>query len=828
MAPPPGPASARATQRLAFPGPLVAGQAQEERLRRVPLFARATSAMLHDIALRMQPASFRAGETICRENDAADQFYLVEAGTLSVATRFGTSSREVARLGAGQFFGEVALLGGARRSATVSATTEAQIWALAVQSFSALMVADPLLAAAISAGAKDREQRSEPSAYEVQHRNLADLLQERAELRLGSDRSNDIVLDGPRVSPFHAVVRKDGTGYQLSDLASSVGTFVNGARVGTTVLKDGDEIWIGHVRFVFDAAELAQISESRGVRIDASGLCRDVKGGKRILHDVGLTILPGELVALVGGSGAGKSTLLDALSGVRPATSGQVLYDGRDYYANLPLYRKALGYVPQDDIIHTDLPLRRTLLHAARLRLPPGTSKAQLDSRVDSALEQLGLIGQADTKVSSVSGGQRKRCSIGVELLTQPSVFFLDEPTSGLDPATDAQMMRLLRSLADAGDTVLVTTHATKNVMLCDKVVFLARGGHLAFVGPPAQALVYFQTESFDEIYERIADEELPAVWAERFQASMASEQVRQQALSGASSALGSGSPPSGGRGPWRALRESVHQYRVLSAREADINFHSKAVLAPLVAQPIIMTVLLLALFPSGVFGDADNLSRPLQLVLLLTFTSYIVGLLSSVLSIVKEAPIFLRERLVGIGVTPYVLSKVTFLGPAVLVRAVFMVLVLRLTNRLPSASWSFYWPLLVTTALVGLAAMTVGLMTSAVARTSQQATDFLSIWIMPQVLFSGALFAVPTMNIVGRWIADLTVTRWAFEAGANDTGLLALFHDAGTPAGESLRRQYASSFTLDRLGHWGVLLVFVIVPFVIARIVLGRRSAPR
>ncbi len=803
-------------------------QPEADQLRSVPLFTRVDSpSLLADVAARMRLVSLAAGGTVFREGDMSTDFYLVRSGTVGVSTDLGGRVRQLARVGPGQFFGEIALLGGGRRSATVTATTDVELWVLSAQAFAQLQLSAPALAAQVATEAQQRKQHSKTLAYEVQRYHLADLLESRASLTLGRDASNTVTLESPQVSPFHAVIGRDGTGYTLTDLDSTTGTFVNGSRIHTAQLADGDELWIGDERLAYDAGQLAQVNESRGVRIDARGLCRDVKGGKRILHDIDLTILPGELVALVGGSGAGKSTLLDALSGVRPATSGGVLYDGRDYYANLPFYRKTLGYVPQDDIIHTDLPLRRTLLYAARLRLPLGTPRAELDTRVDAALEQLALTGQADVQVAKLSGGQRKRCSMGVELLTQPRAFFLDEPTSGLDPATDAQMMRLLRRIADVGDTVLVTTHATKSVMLCDKVVFLARGGHLAFVGPPARALAYFGTSSFDEIYDRLADEDTPEEWAERFRTSPDMDTVREQQVAQPTPTVGDTSG-GGHRSPLPALREAFRQFRVLTARTTDISVHNPAVLMPLIVLPLVSTLLLLALFPSNVFSDKSHLSRPLQVILLLTFTTFLSGLLTGILAIVKELPIFLRERMVGVGVTPYLLSKATFLGPVVALQAAVMVGILRVTNRLPADGWSFYGPLLLTTVLVGLAAMAAALFTSAVSRTPQQATDFLSIWIMPQMLFSGALFAVPTMTIVGRLLADITVVRFAFEANAEHTGLLKLFRDSGTPAGQSLTSDYGSSFTIDRLTHWGILVVFIVVPLVAARVILAKRAQTR
>jgi len=202
------------------------------------------------------------------------------------------------------------------------------------------------------------------------------------------------------------------------------------------------------------------VQPKAGVRIDARGLTRRV-GTATILGDVSLGIEPGEVVGIAGGSGTGKTTLLEALGGVRPADSGTVQFDSVDVYSHLDAFRTALGYVPQDDIIHAELPLRSTLRYSARLRLAASTGAVEIDAAIDDAMRALDMQHRARVRVGALSGGQRKRASIAVELLTKPRVFFLDEPTSGLDPATGAELMQVLRKLAkEEGATVVLTTHS--------------------------------------------------------------------------------------------------------------------------------------------------------------------------------------------------------------------------------------------------------------------------------------------------------------------------------------------------------------------------------
>src|SRR5262249_32093625 len=195
------------------------------------------------------------------------------------------------------------------------------------------------------------------------------------------------------------------------------------------------------------------------------------------------------------------------------------------------LFRGEIGYVPQRDIVHMELTPQSALDYAAQLRMPPDTTRAERQGRVQEVLADLDLGERKSAPISQLSGGQLKRVSIGVELLTKPRLFFLDEPMSGLDPGTEYEMMKLLRQLADQGRTVVLITHATKNVMLCDKVAFLARGGYLSYFGPPDAALAYFdqyrtarerreKEMEFDDIYSILDDPRrgTPAEWAARFE----------------------------------------------------------------------------------------------------------------------------------------------------------------------------------------------------------------------------------------------------------------------------------------------------------------------
>ncbi|MCW2813086.1 MAG: hypothetical protein JWN84_541, partial [Nocardioides sp.] len=329
---------------------------------------------------------------------------------------------------------------------------------------------------------------------------------------IGRDRSNDIVLDDPLASRFHC--RLDlGTPAVLHDLGSFNGVFVNGGRVvGAAALQPGFEVIVGNQTFRWDGAQLVSSATQHEFTLYADGLSVVVDGGKRLLEDVSCTLAPSSLTAVIGPSGAGKSTLLGALTGLRPATHGRVIWQGHDLYAHYDQLRFQIGLVPQQDIQHPQLKVRQALSYAAELRLPPDTRPEERDQRVRAVAGQLQLQERLDHRIGSqLSGGQRKRVSIATELLTAPPLLFLDEPTSGLDPGLDLEVMKQLRTLADEGRVVVVVTHSVLALDVCDNVMVLAPGGRIAYFGPPAGVLDHFGVPSYPMVFD-LLDE--PDLWS--------------------------------------------------------------------------------------------------------------------------------------------------------------------------------------------------------------------------------------------------------------------------------------------------------------------------
>ncbi len=552
-----------------------------------------------------------------------------------------------------------------------------------------------------------------------------------------------------------------------------------------------------------------------GIGVEVDDLHRQVRGrhGQRVtlLDAVSFTLSAGELVAIVGPSGAGKTTVLEAIAGITPPTSGTVRFDGIDLYENPATFRSVLGYVPQDDIVHTDLPLQRMLRYGARLRLPSATGAAEVDAAVSGAIDAVGLTGQADVRVGSLSGGQRKRASIAVELLTDPRVFFLDEPTSGLDPVTSAELVVHLRRLADQSATVVFTTHSAEDLAVCDRVVFMARGGRVGFVGTIDDALEHFGVRSVPELYH---------------------------CLAGSDCATFPGGTGGTGRAPVReagprdvAIRPAASgltQWGVLTRRTFETLLRNRLTLAILLGSPALVIAMFAILFRPGAFDPRHP--SPSSMVMVgfwIVFAAFFFGLTYGLLQICTERTILQRERVVGLRLDAYVASKVTVLAPFLLLVVGAMLAVLRVLDRLPGRPTSTYASIGVSLFLSAIAALGLGLLASAAVGTVTQATLALPMLCFPAVLFSGAILPVHLMARAGAALSAVIPTRWAFEAVGHDLGAQRILATGHSPLGPPLLASYGDAGTHSSGMYWAILATFAVV-FLVATWRLLVRSTRR
>ena len=662
-------------------------------------------------------------------------------------------------------------------------------------------------------------------------------------IRLGRSEGNDFVLDVPTVSRDHAALSRTATGDYLLENFSPNGVFVDRQQVDKTApMAIGSILQIGPYTFVLRADALAIVDRGENIRLDVDRVTKVVKLQNKqhlcLLNDVNLAIEPGQFVALVGGSGAGKSTLMKTLLGIEQPTAGMVYLNGDNLVDNFNIYRNTIGYVPQSDIVHTNLTVREVLYYAAQMRLPPDTD---IEATIVKTLGQIELEQRQHNLVKNLSGGQLKRVSIGVELLADPKLFFLDEPTSGLDPGLDKKMMQLLRELADRGRTIIVVTHATSNINLCDRVAFMGLGGNLCYFGPPDVANDFFQVPSqdFADIYIQLETADACIDTATRFQASEYYQDYVKERLSLPSSPIDSHRamlPP-----PARIKQSFFKQLQILSRRYIQLIGRDPVYLGlSLLTAPIGILLVWVATKdtlqdPSKVFDAGNNplltpfigspsLNRAgmaLKILFVFTCANVWVGLASSLQEIIKESAIYLRERLVNLGLFAYVSSKLLTLGGLAIAQTLLISAIVLICFKHPEpvaelAPINWYLGLIITTFLSILDAICLGLMVSASVKNSSQANSALPLLLLPQIIFAGVLFGLDKVA-VGKFISWLTISRWSIGAYGTLIDLNILIPTSKNDAGIDFSQVMSASTVYDtnwkNLGlNWGMLLLQSVV----------------
>jgi ABC transport system ATP-binding/permease protein len=587
---------------------------------------------------------------------------------------------------------------------------------------------------------------------------------------IGRAPENNVVLDDLLVSRRHAVLRRSDNRWELVDSNSANGTYVNGNRITSAVIGPDDVVGIGHQLLHLVGDRLVEHVDAGDVSYEATNLRVVTNKGKVLLADVSFALPERCFLAVVGPSGAGKSTLLGALTGFRPAGSGAVQYDGRDLYENYAELRHRIGFVPQDNILHTPLTVRRALNYAARLRFPQDVSAEERDQRIEEVLGELGLAAHADQRIDSLSGGQCKRTSVALELLTKPSLLFLDEPTSGLDPGYEKSVMQTLRGLANDGRSVVVVTHSTAQLNLCDRLLILAPGGRLAYFGPPQQALTYFGSSDFADLFN-LLEHDTTTDWTDRFVAS-----PLHDALTGPRPAQQLAPPVA----PAKPVRQqsAFAQFVTLSRRylaviAADRQYSLTLLLLPL----------LLSLFAHAVPGKAGlsiakaiglRVMQPSQLLVLLIIGGALMGCAASIREIVKERAIYQREHGIGLSRSAYLFSKLVVL--TVITSLQGLILGLLGGVLLPPADQSVVipWPrveVAVAVVAVTVVSMIIGLLISATIGNADRGMPLLVLVVMAELVLSGGMFGVKG-RVPLEYLAWLSPSRWAYAMGASTVDL--------------------------------------------------------
>jgi ABC-type multidrug transport system ATPase subunit len=588
---------------------------------------------------------------------------------------------------------------------------------------------------------------------------------------IGRATDNDIVIPDVLASRHHATLVPNSEGVKILDARSINGTFVNGTRADQALLREGDVVTIGNIDLVFHHSTLVRRTETEaatrtgGLEVRHIGLT--IEHARTLLKNVSFSARPSTLTAVIGPSGAGKSTLAKVIAGTKNPTRGKVSFEGHDIHAEYASLRSRIGMVPQDDVVHSQLTVKQALGYAAELRLPPDTTKQDRRQVIAQVLDELEMTPHARTRVDRLSGGQRKRASVAMELLTGPSLLILDEPTSGLDPALDRQVMTMLRQLADAGRTVVVVTHSLTYLDVCDQVLLLAPGGKTAFCGPPSGIGRALGMTNWADIFAKVGADP-----------DAANRRFLEQA----------NSPP---RPPETEkpsdLGKPVHtslwrQFSTIGRRQVRLVMSDRGYFVFLGLLPFIVGVLSLAVPGTVGFGIpnpiGDAPSEPIQILVLLTMGAVFMGTALTIRDLIGERAIFRREQAVGLSATAYLLAKIWVYSTAAIIQSAILVAIVVYGKGGPTRG-----DVVVGNASVGLflnvagtsvAGAVLGLALSALARSNEQIMPMLVVLVISQLVFCGGMIPVAHRLLVDQ-LSWFTPARWGFAASASTVDLIKL-----------------------------------------------------
>lgn len=621
---------------------------------------------------------------------------------------------------------------------------------------------------------------------------------------IGRDPSCDVCLNHVTVSKIHAGIVLQNGHYFLFDNGSTNGVFVNGRKISSKVLlKEKDLITITNSKLIYNAGTLNYCTYNRGIRVGASHIVKTVDNGRKtICNDVSLEIEPCELVAIIGGSGAGKSTIMNCISGYNAPTSGFVNVNGVDLYQNFESIKNIIGYVPQQDIVFENLTVYSMLKYTADLRLPKDMSPEEKKEVILRVIDTVELTERKDTLIKKLSGGQKKRASIAVELISDPNLFFLDEPASGLDPGTERNLMRTLRSMTMKGKTVIFVTHSTLNLHMCDKIVFMGAGGRLCFCGNYTEALKFFGVDDLVDVYNMITENS--PYWQQKY--------LNERGRANIAPAVGSGNQ--------RAVKErTVHQVAVLARRHLHVLFNDRVRLLLILLQAPLLALLISFVADGNQFEQYEMTK---SLLFSLSCSAFWIGILNSIQEICKERVILRREYMTGLSLRAYITSKVLVMGLICIVQSALLAGVFCAAVGLPDEGvvMEAFLELWLVTFFTAFSASATGIFVSAMFKNADRAMTVAPILLMPQLLFSGLIFKLEGATKVISWIAACRFSMEGYGTTANLNSLDLKLQQQGMPL------QHVAEDFFDYTGahFWFAVLMlaaFVVVFSLLAALIL-------
>lgn len=639
---------------------------------------------------------------------------------------------------------------------------------------------------------------------------------------IGRGSDNTIVMDSPGISRKHAAIMNQNGVYTIIDYGSMNGVYVNGKRVNRDEqIAEKDMIQIANFLFFVVDGKLLYQGAMSGVSLRLENISKEVgrgAGRKKILNQVYGDIGSNEFVAIIGGSGAGKTTVMNAMSGFDRDIEGNVFCNGIDLRRNFNSLKNMIGFVPQQDIIYENLKLKKMLLYTAKMKMPSDTTRAEMELRIYKVLEMVDLTQHADTYIRKLSGGQKKRASIAVELLADPGLFFLDEPTSGLDPDTEQSLMHTLASLSKSeGKTIIMVTHTTQSIHLCDKVIFMGPGGKICYCGPPSEMNEYFGKQDLVEIYNELAVN--TDNWNGYYLQNYWQKRQEEPALTKAEDMFIKNSA--------RRNVSWFKQLRVLTARYMNLIKNDYSRLLLLLVQPVAIALLLFLVAQEGTFVNFDDTK---SILFALSCSGIWIGLFNTIQEVCKERAILKREYMGNLRLSGYVLSKYIVQGIICLIQATLLTTIfLNLLEH--TAKGGTIWgshpgmEIWLTMVLTIFASASMGLIVSSLVRNADRAMAFAPFVLIVQLLFSGVLFALGDGALV---ISKITVSRWSMECLGNTADLNALpYKEIETETGKLMKipaKPYEDFFvrTSEHLWHtWLILLLIMLICGVASTIVL-------
>jgi ABC-type multidrug transport system ATPase subunit len=539
------------------------------------------------------------------------------------------------------------------------------------------------------------------------------------------------------------------------------------------VLSAGCRLSIGPYQFTFDGLHLDAVDTVSATLalgcLDVSRYAIHRVTGERLtlLHQLSLAVTPRELVCLIGPSGCGKSTLLSTLAGRVLPDRGRVLYGGVNLHAAFDAVKHDIAVVPQREALHGGLTVRQSLWYAAGLRLPADTSADELNHRVEGLLDEVGLTGRSAVRVRNLSGGQRKRLCLAIEICHTPRMIFIDEVTSGLDELADADMMRLFRGLAERGRSLVCITHNTLNIeRYAHLVVMLTAGGRLACVGTPAEVCNYFGVDRLGDAYKKMSERQ-PPEWEQRFRQHSLFRQYVQERMPAAAQHASTTVPGDAFRSvSARRPISFARQFRLLAGRVATLQIMDLKSLMLSVGQAIFIGVMLAAVF--GDLAEADDAMTAVMkcqnTAFLLLVAVFWLGCNNSAPEIVKERILFERERAVSVDAGTYYLAKLAILGCTALLQAMIVFGIVDFVCGLPALpGGEGLVRHTITIAAVAMLGTLTGLAISAISRTEELAVRTVPVVLIPQIVLANVI--APLEGWLD-WLARAVVsTFWSFRA---------------------------------------------------------------